>query len=89
VISKTNTNDVVYDEANPQDYLDQLLAKTTATKKQPTQTELYNYYKAQRAVVDKANKVSTTDPFVGNTKTSQAQLDEALLAEKNRDNTAL
>jgi hypothetical protein len=62
---------LAYDETNPEDYLMKLSAKTTTTGKTPTQTELYNMYKAQKALTDK----NTTNPM-------QAQID-ALLKQYN------
>lgn len=89
VISKTFTNNLQYDDTNPEDYLMRLNARVTATGKKPSEDEYYNALKAQQAITSKKSTTAAVDPYQGQIASLNAQKDQMASEYKAKDAAAL
>lgn len=87
VISKTFTNNLQYDDTNPEDYLMRLNARVTATGKKPSEDEYYNALKAQQAITSKQS--ATVDPYQAQIAALNAQKEQMASEYKAKDEAAL
>ena len=86
VVSKTYSNDLVYDPSNPEDFLMKLTARGNATGKKPSEQEYYNAMQAQKALQSQQIQANPLQSDLDRLMAEQATLREQ---ERGRDESEL